>query len=37
MENKTFELVLDWEEVNVVDTDRIAAWGCFKHCQVNQN
>ena len=37
MENKSFELTLDWEEVNLVDTDRVSAMFCFKHCDVNRS
>ena len=35
MENKTFELTIDWEAINVVDSDRFATMGCYKYCQVN--
>ena len=37
MENKSFELTLDWEEVNVVDSDRVETLFCFKHCGVTLN
>lgn len=37
MENTTFELILDWEVVNTVDSDRVDAMYCFTHCSVNNN
>ena len=36
-EKTDFELNIVWEEIDVVDSDRIDAMYCFKNCSVNQN
>lgn len=35
--NTTFEIKLEWEEVNFEDESRVGAMYCFKSCGVNNN
>ena len=36
-ENVSFDIELNWEEMNVEDETRVGAMYCFKSCSANKN